>query len=86
MEPFIITPLFFQYDLNNVENHHVEIISDGPFFCFVRHEPVGICGQIIPVSREVINLQYMCTEFKANRYTWKIYGKCPKILGPVVQN
>ncbi|XP_033750674.1 retinal dehydrogenase 2-like [Pecten maximus] len=21
---------------------------DGPFFCYTRHEPVGICGQIIP--------------------------------------
>ena len=28
----------------------VFFLSDGPYFCFVRHEPVGICGQIIPVS------------------------------------
>lgn len=24
--------------------------SDGNFFTFTRHEPVGVCGQIIPVS------------------------------------
>uniref|UniRef100_A0A8B9JT72 Aldehyde dehydrogenase 2 family member, tandem duplicate 2 n=1 Tax=Astyanax mexicanus TaxID=7994 RepID=A0A8B9JT72_ASTMX len=23
---------------------------DGDFFCYTRHEPVGVCGQIIPVS------------------------------------
>ena len=23
---------------------------DGNFFTFTRHEPVGVCGQIIPVS------------------------------------
>lgn len=22
---------------------------DGDFFCYTRHEPVGVCGQIIPV-------------------------------------
>lgn len=22
--------------------------TDGPYFCFTRHEPVGVCGQIIP--------------------------------------
>ena len=25
-------------------------ISDGSFFTYTRHEPVGVCGQIIPVS------------------------------------
>lgn len=23
---------------------------DGDFFSYTRHEPVGVCGQIIPVS------------------------------------
>lgn len=23
---------------------------DGDYFCYTRHEPVGVCGQIIPVS------------------------------------
>lgn len=22
---------------------------DGDFFCYTRHEPIGVCGQIIPV-------------------------------------
>ncbi len=23
---------------------------DGDYFCYTRHEPIGVCGQIIPVS------------------------------------
>ena len=30
---------------------------DGPFFTYTRHEPVGVCGQIIPVS-QLISLAY----------------------------
>jgi len=26
---------------------------DGNFFCYTRHEPVGVVGQIIPVSRNL---------------------------------
>lgn len=26
----------------------VEKFSGGDFFCYTRHEPVGVCGQIIP--------------------------------------
>lgn len=22
---------------------------DGDYFCYTRHEPIGVCGQIIPV-------------------------------------
>ena len=25
-------------------------LSDGDYFTFTRHEPIGVCGQIIPVS------------------------------------
>ncbi|XP_072260548.1 aldehyde dehydrogenase X, mitochondrial-like [Pyxicephalus adspersus] len=28
--------------------HGKTIPMDGPFFCYTRHEPVGVCGQIIP--------------------------------------
>ncbi|XP_070542866.1 aldehyde dehydrogenase 1A1-like [Ptychodera flava] len=28
--------------------HGKTIPVDGPFFCYTRHEPVGVCGQIIP--------------------------------------
>lgn len=28
------------------------VLLDGNFFAFTKHEPVGVCGQIIPVSRK----------------------------------
>ncbi|CAH0558936.1 unnamed protein product [Brassicogethes aeneus] len=30
------------------KNHGKTIPMDGKFFCYTRHEPVGVCGQIIP--------------------------------------
>ena len=30
------------------KNHGKTIPVDGNFFCYTRHEPVGVCGQIIP--------------------------------------
>lgn len=30
------------------KNHGRTIPLDGPFLCYTRHEPVGVCGQIIP--------------------------------------
>ncbi|MFQ5805009.1 MAG: aldehyde dehydrogenase family protein [Phycisphaerae bacterium] len=30
------------------KNHGKTIPINGPFFCYTRHEPVGVCGQIIP--------------------------------------
>ncbi|XP_014270941.1 aldehyde dehydrogenase, mitochondrial [Halyomorpha halys] len=30
------------------KNHGKTIPTDGNFLCFTRHEPVGVCGQIIP--------------------------------------
>jgi aldehyde dehydrogenase (NAD+) len=30
------------------KNHGKTIPVDGPFFCYTRHEPVGVVGQIIP--------------------------------------
>lgn len=30
------------------KNHGKTIPVDGPFFTYTRHEPVGVCGQIIP--------------------------------------
>lgn len=26
-------------------------LLDGEYFTYTRHEPIGVCGQIIPVSR-----------------------------------
>lgn len=31
------------------KNHGKVIPMDGDYFAFTRHEPVGVCGQIIPV-------------------------------------
>ena len=36
--------------LLSVRKKYALSISDGDFFTFTRHEPVGVCGQIIPVS------------------------------------
>lgn len=30
------------------KNHGKTIPIDGDYFCYTRHEPVGVCGQIIP--------------------------------------
>ena len=30
------------------KNHGKTIPIDGDFFSYTRHEPVGVCGQIIP--------------------------------------
>lgn len=30
------------------KNHGKTIPVDGDYFCYTRHEPVGVCGQIIP--------------------------------------
>ena len=30
------------------KNHGKTIPLDGKFLCYTRHEPVGVCGQIIP--------------------------------------
>jgi aldehyde dehydrogenase (NAD+) len=30
------------------KNHGMTIPLDGHYFCYTRHEPVGVCGQIIP--------------------------------------
>nr|XP_032514348.1 aldehyde dehydrogenase, mitochondrial isoform X2 [Danaus plexippus plexippus] len=30
------------------KNHGMVLPADGPYFAYTRHEPVGVCGQIIP--------------------------------------
>ncbi|MGH0151608.1 UNVERIFIED_CONTAM: hypothetical protein FKN15_020770 [Acipenser sinensis] len=32
------------------KNHGKTIPIDGDYFCYTRHEPVGVCGQIIPAG------------------------------------
>ncbi|KAL5004464.1 hypothetical protein ScPMuIL_017920 [Solemya velum] len=36
------------------KNHGQTIPVDGDYFCFTRHEPVGVCGQIIPWNFPVL--------------------------------
>lgn len=33
------------------KNHGKTIPIGGDYFCYTRHEPIGVCGQIIPVSK-----------------------------------
>ncbi|EDW13255.2 aldehyde dehydrogenase, mitochondrial [Drosophila mojavensis] len=34
------------------------IAADGDFFCYTRHEPVGVCGQIIPWNFPILMLAW----------------------------
>jgi len=36
------------------KNHGKTIPMDGNYFCYTRHEPVGVCGQIIPWNFPVL--------------------------------
>jgi aldehyde dehydrogenase (NAD+) len=36
------------------KNHGKTIPVDGNYFCYTRHEPVGVCGQIIPWNFPVL--------------------------------
>ncbi|XP_077989617.1 aldehyde dehydrogenase 1A1-like [Glandiceps talaboti] len=38
--------------------HGKTIPVDGPFFCYTRHEPVGVCGQIIPWNFPTVLLSW----------------------------
>ena len=36
------------------KNHGKTIPVDGDYFCYTRHEPIGVCGQIIPWNFPVL--------------------------------
>lgn len=40
------------------KNHGKVIPANGSFFCYTRHEPVGICGQIIPWNFPLLMLAW----------------------------
>ncbi|KAL4227219.1 Aldehyde dehydrogenase [Mactra antiquata] len=42
------------------KNHGKTIPADGEYFCYTRHEPVGVCGQIIPWNYPML------------MYSWKL--------------
>lgn len=39
------------------ENFFYKIV-DGPFFTYTRHEPIGVCGQIIPWNYPILMLAW----------------------------
>lgn len=39
------------------ENNFYKIV-DGPFFTYTRHEPIGVCGQIIPWNYPILMLAW----------------------------
>ena len=43
-------PPFCEYQAHLSINDCVFYFSDGNFFTYTRNEPIGVCGQIIPVS------------------------------------
>lgn len=45
------------------KNHGKTIPIAGDFFCYTRHEPVGVVGQIIPVNNNNIIKHYFLVEF-----------------------
>jgi len=40
------------------KNHGKTIPSDGQYFTYTRHEPVGVCGQIIPWNFPLLMLSW----------------------------
>lgn len=41
--------------------------TDESFMCLTKHEPVGVCGAIIPVSPEGIWFEFMSNNVARNR-------------------
>lgn len=40
------------------KNHGKTIPMDGNFLCYTRHEPVGVCGQIIPWNFPILMMAW----------------------------
>lgn len=40
------------------KNHGKTVAMDGPYFSYTRHEPVGVCGQIIPWNFPLLMLAW----------------------------
>uniref|UniRef100_A0A8C9LAU3 aldehyde dehydrogenase (NAD(+)) n=1 Tax=Pavo cristatus TaxID=9049 RepID=A0A8C9LAU3_PAVCR len=57
--------------------HGKTIPLDGDFFCYTRHEPVGVCGQIIPVGHLI---KKAAAESNLKRVTLELGGKSPNII------
>ncbi|KAK9393784.1 Aldedh domain-containing protein [Crotalus adamanteus] len=57
--------------------HGLTIPVDGDYFTFTRHEPIGVCGQIIPVGKLV---QEAAGRSNLKRVTLELGGKSPNII------
>uniref|UniRef100_A0A3B4X954 aldehyde dehydrogenase (NAD(+)) n=1 Tax=Seriola lalandi dorsalis TaxID=1841481 RepID=A0A3B4X954_SERLL len=50
---------------------------DGDYFCYTRHEPIGVCGQIIPVGHLI---QQASGGSNLKKVTLELGGKSPNII------
>uniref|UniRef100_A0A669CU56 aldehyde dehydrogenase (NAD(+)) n=1 Tax=Oreochromis niloticus TaxID=8128 RepID=A0A669CU56_ORENI len=57
--------------------HGKTIPVDGEYFTYTRHEPIGVCGQIIPVGKLI---QKAAGESNLKRVTLELGGKNPNIV------
>uniref|UniRef100_A0A8C5I404 aldehyde dehydrogenase (NAD(+)) n=1 Tax=Gouania willdenowi TaxID=441366 RepID=A0A8C5I404_GOUWI len=57
--------------------HGKTIPVDGDYFTYTRHEPVGVCGQIIPIGKLI---QKAAGESNLKRVTLELGGKNPNIV------
>ncbi|XP_047392082.1 retinal dehydrogenase 2 isoform X2 [Sciurus carolinensis] len=57
--------------------HGMTIPVDGDYFTFTRHEPIGVCGQIIPVGKLI---QEAAGRSNLKRVTLELGGKSPNII------
>ncbi len=63
--------------------HGKTIPSDGQVFAFTRAEPIGVCGQIIPVSDFVIKKRVLFNFFFCFQWNFPLYMFAWK-LGPAL--
>ncbi|RDD40375.1 Aldehyde dehydrogenase, mitochondrial [Trichoplax sp. H2] len=54
--------------------HGKTIPVDGPYMTYTRHEPIGVCGQIIPVNTPHFNVDLVqaCTENNCTQWNFPI--------------
>lgn len=87
--------IFLSYYAGWADKYHGKTIPiDGDFFSYTRHEPVGVCGQIIPVSvRLLINTGKLirsalrCSDLRQADCTGGgVCGCCPKAAWVVGEN
>uniref|UniRef100_A0A4W6FYS1 aldehyde dehydrogenase (NAD(+)) n=1 Tax=Lates calcarifer TaxID=8187 RepID=A0A4W6FYS1_LATCA len=57
--------------------HGKTIPVDGEYFTYTRHEPIGVCGQIIPVGKLI---QKAAGDSNLKRVTLELGGKNPNIV------